>query len=342
MNILITGNLGYIGQVMVDFFSKKGFSIIGIDTDYYKKCDLIKPQTLKYKQIFKDIRKITKSDLKNVDSIIHLAALSNDPIGELDLKLTNEINYLSSVRLAKLSKILKIERFLFASSCSLYGKSGINTVKENNSLEPLTAYAKSKVRTERDLNKLADKSFSPVLLRNSTVFGLSPRLRFDVVVNNLTGWAYTTNKIRIMSDGCPWRPLIHVEDICQAFYHILMADKELIHNQAFNVGENSLNYQIKDIANIIQKENSNCDIIYTNEHGPDTRSYRVNFDKIHKCLPKFKCKHDVIYGVKELIKKFDEINLTYDEFVSSKFTRLKRLKELKEKNFLDEGLYWRN
>ncbi|MEM4160572.1 MAG: SDR family oxidoreductase [Thermoplasmata archaeon] len=340
MKVLVTGDKGYIGRILVKHLISKGYEVVGMDIDYYKGCDLYEDQLPEYKSIEKDIREVTKEDLEGIDCIHHLAALSNDPLGEKDPGVTMEINYEASLKLSTLAKKAGVMRFVYSSSCSMYGKAGANTVNEESPLEPLTAYAQSKVKSEAEISKLADKMFTPVFLRNSTVYGLSPRLRFDLVVNNLVGSAFTTGKIKIMSDGTPWRPLIHIEDLAEVFFLVTECEKDVVHNQAFNVGENTENYQIKDIAEIVKKVMPECEITYTYEHGPDTRSYRVNFDKLHTSLKGFKCRKRVEDGVKELYAKFKEVGLTYEDFMSYKFTRLKNIRRLMEAGKLDKRLHW--
>lgn len=341
---MITGNQGYIGKVMTKMMLDKGFSVTGLDTDYYDGCDLEygeEKEADSIKQITKDIRDAHEEDFEGIDVVCHLAALSNDPLGELDPSLTEKINYMASVNIAKFAKKRGVKRFLFSSSCSMYGISDEKYLTEKSKIKPLTAYAKSKVNTERDISALADEEFSPVFLRNATAYGLSPRLRFDLVLNNLAGYAFTTGKITIKSDGTPWRPLVHIEDISRAFIAVIEAPVETIHNQAFNVGQNKENYQIKDIANAVKKVIPGCEIEYTNEHGSDSRTYNVNFDKIHSKLPSFEPKWNITEGVNELYEAFKKCNLSYDEFIGRKYTRLKHLKHLIENNKLNERLYWR-
>jgi nucleoside-diphosphate-sugar epimerase len=341
---MISGNQGYIGKVMTKLMLKKGFEIVGLDTDYYYDCDIEyteKENTHKIKQITKDVRDVNEKDFEGIDVVCHLAALSNDPLGELEPILTRNINHTASVNIAKLAKKMGVKRFLFSSSCSMYGISGEKHLTEESKLNPLTAYAKSKVDTERDISALADEEFSPVFLRNATAYGFSPRFRFDLVLNNLAGYAFTTGKITIKSDGTPWRPLVHIEDISRAFVAAIEAPVEVIHNQAFNVGQNKENYQIKNIANAVKNVIPGCEIEYTNEHGSDSRTYNVNFDKIHSKLPSFEPQWNITKGVIELYEAFKKCNLSYDEFMSRKYTRLKHLNYLIKSKKLNEGLYWR-
>lgn len=340
MRVLVTGNRGYIGAVLTELLLTKGYGVVGYDTDYYEDWEPIK-SSKDIKQIKKDIRQVSENDLENIDAIVHLAALSNDPLGDLDPKLTDEINFRATVKLANLSKEVGIKRFIFASSCSMYGIAGTKTITEDAPLEPLTPYAVSKTNSEQALSKIADNNFSPVFLRPGTAYGPSPRLRCDLVVNNLTGWAYTTGKIKIMSDGTPWRPVIHIDDLCQAFIACLEAPIEIVQNEAFNLGQNEENYQIRDIANVIKEIIPGSEIEYTHQHGPDSRSYKVSFDKINSKLkdffhPKWKLKQGVI----QLYDTFKSHGLTYEEFTGNKYIRINRLKELIEKKKLNQDLFW--
>jgi nucleoside-diphosphate-sugar epimerase len=340
MNILVTGNRGYVGSVLTEMLLAKGYQVTGFDTDYYSGCDF-NNFNFSIKQISKDIRIVDDNDLVGIDAVIHLAALSNDPLSLFVPKLTSDINFLSSLKLAELSKRNGIKRFILSSSCSMYGIAGEEAVSEDSKLAPATAYAVSKVKAEEEISKLADESFSPTFLRFSTAYGISPRLRCDLVVNNLTGWAYTTGKIRIMSDGSPWRPAIHVEDFSRAFLACLEAPTELIHNEAFNVGQNSENYRIRDIADIVKEIIPRCEIEYTNEHGLDTRTYRVNFDKISTVLKEFfKPKWTVRKGVEQLYEAFKAHGLTKEEFLGNKYTRLNQLKKLLEDKKINSDLFW--
>ena len=339
MNVLVTGHKGYIGSVLCEMLIDEGYNILGLDTDYYSGCTLY-DNSYDFIQIDKDIRDVEIEDLNGIDAIIHLAALSNDPIGSLNEKLTEDINFRSTVKLAKLAKKAGVKRFLYSSSCSIYGIAGENSLTENVPLNPVTAYAKSKVNSEYALSKLAENDFSPILLRNSTVYGASSKMRFDLVVNNFVGWAYTTGSIKIMSDGTPWRPLAHVRDISSAFIAALDAPTENIHNQAFNVGSNAENYQIKDVAEIVKHVVPNCKIEYTNEHGSDSRTYNVNFDKIKEFMPNFEPKWNVKKGAIEIYNILKNNDVAFDDFNSAKYTRLKTLKNLMESHKLDDNLYW--
>ena len=342
MNVLVTGNNGYIGSMLTPLLLSKDHRVVGLDTNYYGGCQFNGFSYPKLKQITKDIRAVSKGDLENIDAVIHLAALSNDPLGAFDAKLTDDINYLATVKLAKLAKEAGIRRFIYASSCSMYGIAGQDVVTEDSPLSPVTEYAISKVKSEEALSRMADGSFSPVFLRASTAYGVAPMLRCDLVVNNLTGWAYTTGKIRIMSDGTPWRPTIHVEDLARAYIACLECPIELIHNEPFNVGQNKENYRIKDMADVIKKIVPGCEVEYTYEHGSDSRTYRVNFDKISTRLKQFfKPEWDIEKGVRQLYEAYKAHGLTLEEFTGNKYIRLNQLKILVDKKAIDEKLFWR-
>ena len=349
--ILITGNLGYIGMLLTEEILSEDFQVIGVDSGFYIDNQLYEINySREFLQLKKDIRDINLSDLNGVDSIIHLAALVNDPLCELNPEITNKINYLSTVRLAKLAKKSGVSKFLFSSSCSMYGEAdGGNsknlkdnnvTFDENSPMNPLSEYAKSKINVERDLSKLADDKFSPVYLRNTTAYGLSPNIRFDIVVNNLMGWAYTTKEIKILSDGKAWRPIVHIRDICNAFIAVLKSPRDLIHNEAFNVGINSENFQVKDIANEIQKMMRDCEIKILGKNNPDPRNYIVNFDKIKNTLKLFNPKWNLRKGIKELLDFFEKINLKYEQFQDKNFTRIRQLKYLLENRLINVNLEW--
>lgn len=338
MNILVTGNNGYIGKVLVKSLIDKEYDVTGYDTNYFIDCEFFN-DNLNIKQITKDIRDVSEKDLYGIDVICHLAALSNDPIGNLNPKLTDDINHKASIKLAKLAIKSDVEKFIYSSSCSLYGIADEKASTEESHQNPITAYAKSKVDTEIDLKNLSNEKFSPIFLRNSTAYGLSPMMRFDLVLNNLCGWAFTTGKIKIMSDGTPWRPLVHVEDICKAFIAIIESSNDIVHNQAFNVGQNKENYQIKDIAEVVKKVFPDCDIEYTFEHGSDSRTYNVSFDKISK-LKNFKPQWNIEKGAKELFNTFEKYDLTIDDFENKKYTRLKQLQFLLDNKKINDDLYW--
>ncbi|MFC1941143.1 NAD-dependent epimerase/dehydratase family protein [Chloroflexota bacterium] len=342
MNVLVTGNKGYIGSMLAQLLLDKSYQVTGLDTNYYRGCEF---NTFHYpgvKQINKDIRAVSERDLENINAIIHLSALSNDPLGSFNPELTYEINYQATVKLANLAKGSGIKRFIYASSCSMYGIAGEDVVTEDYPLAPVTAYAISKAKSEEALSKMADDNFSPVFLRASTAYGIAPMLRCDLVVNNLVGWSYTTGTIRIMSDGTPWRPTIHVEDLGKAYIACLDAPIEIIHNEVFNVGQNQENYQIRDIASVVKRIVPGCEIEYTYEHGPDSRTYKVSFDKISTRLKGFFAPEwDIEKGVRQLYEAYKAHGLTYEEFTGNKYIRLTQLKRLVQQKTIDEKLFWR-
>lgn len=348
MNVLVTGDRGYIGSVLVPLLLSKGYKVTGFDTEFFKTEVIssensleLSSQALAYHKISKDIRKISENDLKGIDAIIHLSALSNDPMGEIDPNLTAEINFKASVRLAKLAKRRGVKRFLFSSSCSIYGIAKGGTVSEESPVNPLTAYAKSKIDTERELIKLADSSFYVGILRNSTVYGFSPKFRNDLVVNNLVTTALAFGEIRIMSDGTPWRPLIDVRDLSRVFMEFLTADLKKINGEIINIGFDGNNFQVKDIVSIVQKYVPNCKVVYTGEHGKDTRSYKVNFKKFKSLFPKIKQEWTLDKSVEDMVKKLKKASFGKNDFESGKFTRLSVLKNLSSTNAVNSDLYWR-
>jgi nucleoside-diphosphate-sugar epimerase len=332
---LVTGHHGYIGSVMVGVLAKSGLDVTGLDTYLYEGCNF-GPDAAGVPAIRKDIRDVVSADLRGFDAVVHLAALSNDPLGCLDESRTYDINHLGSVHLAKTAKAAGVRRFLFASSCSLYGAAGDTMLDENATFNPITAYGRSKVLVEQDVSKLADDSFSPVFLRNATAYGASPRLRADIVVNNLVGVAYTTGKVLIQSDGTPWRPLVHVQDISRAFLAVLEAPREAIHNEAFNVGSSQENYQIRDVADIVQSIVPGCSVKYLEGGGPDPRCYRVNCDKLPRHIPRFRTEWTVRRGAEELYSSFVQTGVTGEMFAG--YVRLKRIQELLASGRLDETL----
>lgn len=338
--ILVTGNNGYIGAVMTRVLQERSYEVLGIDNNYFEGCELYSSEQ-PYKQIVKDIRDINEKDLEGVEAIIHLAALSNDPLGEINPPATHEINYIASVKLAELAKNLGVSRYIFSSSCSLYGiASGEETLTEEGRLDPVTAYAKSKVGTEREISKLADDGFHPIFMRNPTVYGVSPNMRLDLVVNNLTASAVTTGKVSIKSDGTPWRPIVHVEDLCNAFLAALEAPVDKIHNEAFNVGINEENYQVKGIGEEVEKIVPDCSLEILNETGPGERTYRVDFSKINEWLPQFKPKWNLKKGIEELSQVYRDFELSEEDLKSLKFFKVKWMKYLMESGKLDENFRW--
>lgn len=326
MKVFVTGHRGYIGTHLVDLLKQNGHYVTGCDLNLFDGCAW-EPITKPDKELIKDIRQIGLSDIEGYDCIMHLAAISNDPMGDLDPELTFSVNRDGSVNLAKLARQAGVGRFLFSGSCSIYGQGEKLDLDENAAFNPITAYAKSKIETEKAVSALADDSFSPVFLRNSTAYGHSPMLRIDLVVNNLLGCAVARGDIRIMSDGTPWRPLIHCRDIAAAFIAIMNAPKEAIHNKAINIGANAENYQVKDVGDRVQKFVPEAKIVYTNEVGTDPRNYRVSFDLLGRLLPDFKLEYTLSSGMEELYKKFRQHSFNQADFDGDQFVRLRTLKK---------------
>ena len=340
MRILVTGHLGYIGSVMVPLLIEEEHEVVGLDTDLYGKCTF-GGGLRDIPTIRKDIRDVESEDLRGFDAVIHLAGLSNDPLGNLNPELTYDINYRASVRLAELAKQAGVSRYLFSSSCSTYGAAGEKILDENAEFNPVTAYGRSKVLVEQEVSKLADDEFSPCFLRNATAYGVSPRLRFDLVLNNLVAWAVTTGRVLIKSDGTPWRPIVHVEDISRAFIATLNAPRDVIHNKAFNVGRSDENYQIRDLANIVKETVPGCEIEYAEDAGPDTRCYRVNFSLIQQQLPAFKPKWTARAGARQLYDAYLLHGVRLDEFEGPKYKRIDHIQELMHKGLLGTDLRWK-
>lgn len=339
MKVLVTGSLGYIGTVLVPMLIEKKHEVIGLDTDYYERCTFTGEVPDK-KVIKKDIRDVQIEDLAGFDAIIHLAGLSNDPLGDYRPEITEIINGKASVRLAELAKKAGVKLFLFASSCSNYGAAGDDFLDEEAPFNPVTPYGKSKAKVEEALRKMADDDFSPVYLRASTAYGVSPRLRFDLVTNNLTAWAFTTGKVFLKSDGSAWRPIVHIRDIALAYIAALQAPRDLIHNEAFNVGTTTENYQVREIAQLVEEIVPNCRVDFATGASPDKRNYRVNCDKIARTLHEFKPQWTARRGVEELYKEYKKIGLTLDEFEGPKFMRIAHIKSLIDEGRLDENLRW--
>ena len=339
MKILVTGHKGYIGTVMVPMLLAKNYDVLGLDSDLYEQSTFGEGITT-IPELKKDIRDVELKDLEGVDVVMHLAGLSNDPLGNLNPSLTHEINYLASVRLAKLAKQAGVERFIFSSSCSNYGAGGTDWLTEDSALNPVTPYGVSKVKAEQDISQLTDDNFSPTFLRNATAFGVSPRLRFDLVLNNLVAWAFTKGLIYIKSDGTPWRPIVHIEDISRAFIAVLEAPRESIHGVAFNVGRNQDNYQIRDLAQIVKETVPNCRIEYATDAGPDKRCYRVDCSKIARILPNFKPQWDTRKGARELYEAYKQVGLTLEEFEGVKYQRIAHIKYLLNSGKLNSDLRW--
>lgn len=342
MKIVVTGNTGYIGSVMTEQLVNVGYDVIGIDAKYFPrnlKCVSVGLQS-GVSQIIKDIRDVQEEDLKGAEAVVHLAALSNDPMGELNPERTSQINYVATIRLAQIAKKVGARRFIFSSSCSVYGARQGEILQENSEPIPVTAYAKSKVDAERDLIPLADRSFAPVILRNATAYGLSPSMRLDLVVNNLVACAYATGSIVLLSDGMAWRPQVHIRDIGLAVQKCLETPIDRISSQVFNVGENSENYTVREIAAIVKEASPGSAIEFDPKGGKDSRSYRVDFSKIRDWL-KFRPAWNVRKGVHELRQALKGEAFSSEEFRNTRFYRVPYLTGLVEKGLLDRDLRWR-
>ena len=326
MKILVTGHRGYIGPHLVKLLKESGHHVTGVDIGYFDSCSW-EPLPVADKEITADFRTLTERDLQGFDVICHLAAISNDPMGDLDEKLTYDTNRDGSIELARRAKAAGVPRYLFSGSCSVYGKGATLDLDESAKFNPVSAYAVSKVETERQVAPLADKIFSPAFLRNSTAYGHSPNLRIDLVVNNLLACAIARGDIRIMSDGTPWRPLVHCHDIARAFVLFAEAPREKIHNKAINIGANEQNYQVRDVGDAVQHLVPKAKIVYTGEVGPDPRNYRVKFDKLYSLFPDFRLKYNLQTGLEELLKKYQEHKFSLNDFNGDQFVRLRALKK---------------
>jgi nucleoside-diphosphate-sugar epimerase len=337
MKVLITGHRGYIGVEMVPALRAAGHAVVGLDTGLFDGCDFLAPPD-EVPNVPVDLRDVTPAHLAGFDAVIHLAALSNDPLGDLDPNITYDINLHASVRLARSAKEAGVRRFLFSSSCSLYGAGGEGFLDESAAFYPVTAYGESKVRVEQELSRIADDSFSPVYLRNATAYGVSRRLRADIVVNNLVGHAFTTGKVLLQSDGTPWRPLVHIQDINEAFIAAMTAPIDSIHNQAFNVGRTGENFQIRQVATLVADVVPHCELAFAAGASPDTRNYRVDFKKIETRLPGYKPRWTLRQGIEELYAAYRRAGLTKDVFLGPNYYRLRIVRGLQERGLLDRQL----
>lgn len=340
MNVLITGTDGYIGVCMAPHLRARGHQVTGLDTGFYRdgwlyRVDADAPATLN-----KDLRRVEEKDFRGFDAVIHLAELSNDPLGQLNPDITRKINHEGGIRLARLAKRAGVKRFLYASSCSVYGIGTDAFVTEESPVNPLTAYARCKAAMEKDLAELKDRDFAVTCFRNATAYGASPRMRFDIVLNNLSALAWTTKRIAMTSDGTPWRPLVHVLDICEAFACALEAPQEAVQGEIFNVGDTDHNYRVREIAEFVARAQPGCELSF-GKSDPDNRSYRVSFDKIRKHMPAFKCKWDAARGAEELHAVFERIQMSDETFKFRAFTRLRQLEYLARTGQIDGEFFWK-
>ncbi len=341
MKILVTGTDGYLGSLLAPRLMQAGHDVTGVDTGYYRNGYLFNGNGDQPKTLTKDIRHLVLGDVKGHDAVVHMAELSNDPTGELAPHITYEVNHKGSVRLAELAKEAGVRRFIYMSSCSVYGVAGGDApVTEETPVNPQTAYAVCKTLCERDILPMADGTFSPTFFRNATAFGASPRQRFDLVVNNLCGLAWTIKEIAMTSDGTPWRPLVHGLDIAKAIGCALDAPIEAVHGQIFNIGSNAQNYRVREVAEIVGETFPGCSTTFGTQ-GADNRSYRVSFDKLNRHLPSFSCDWDVAKGARQFLELFRQIDMTREEFEYRGFTRLKQLQFLIRTGQIDRDFFWK-
>lgn len=340
MKVLVTGHDGYIGQVLVPLFGHAGHDVLGVDSHLFEGCDFGDPPPTP-RSIRADVRDIPEEAFDGVDAVVHLAAISNDPLGDLNPACTYDINHRATVTVAERAKAAGATRFLYSSSCSLYGAQGDEPIDEHAEFNPVTPYGESKVMSERDLSAMADDSFSPTYLRNATAYGASHRLRGDLVVNNLTGFALTTGKVFLKSDGTSWRPLVHIEDISRAFLALMEADRDLVHDEAFNVGTTSENYMIRDVARLVEEIVPDCEVTLSDEAFNDPRNYRVTCDKLARTIPGFKPQWTVRRGIEELSEAYIKHGLTLEQLEGDRFMRVKHIGRLLDAEQLDADLRWR-
>jgi nucleoside-diphosphate-sugar epimerase len=326
LRVFVTGHRGYIGSHLVELLREEGFHVVGCDLNLFDNCESY-TRVPPNEELVKDVREVTPRDLDGIDAVMHLAAISNDPMGDLDEELTRDVNFHGSVHMAETAKCAGVERFLFAGSCSVYGKGPSPSMTEQDALAPLSVYARSKVDSERAISELADSAFSPIFLRNATAFGDSPMLRIDLVANNLLACALVHGEIRIMSDGSPWRPLIHCRDIAHAFVALAKAPRDHVHNQVINVGGNVENYQVRDVADRVQELVPRANVVYTGEVGSDPRDYRVNFDRLRQLLPDFRLEFDLRSGLQKLHERLVRSNFDRAAFDGDRFVRLRTLRK---------------
>ncbi|MBV8101687.1 MAG: SDR family oxidoreductase [Verrucomicrobia bacterium] len=339
MKICVTGNEGYLGSLLAPALLRSGHDVVGLDTGFYRERMLYRSKESSPRTLVKDVREITASDLEGYDAIVHMGDLSNDPAGELAPRVTHEINHKGAVGLAEQARKAGVRRFVYMSSCSVYGVAGDDFLTEESPTDPQTAYAFCKTQVEQYLRQSADSDFVPTCLRNATAYGASPRMRFDIVLNNLAGLAWTKKQIKMTSDGTPWRPIVHALDICQAIIAVLEAPQEAVANEIFNVGDTGHNYRVREIAEIVGDVFPGCEVSF----GPpsaDNRSYRVSFAKIQKHLPSFKCQWDARRGAEQLLDLFRRIEMTQEIFEYRSFTRLKQLQYLIRTGQIDDDFFW--
>lgn len=341
MRVLLTGHLGYVGTILAPMLLERGHEVVGLDSDLYRASTFgSEDRIAAVPSVTKDIRDVTAADLDGFDAVLHLAGLSNDPLGDLNPGLTDEINHRASVRLAELARDAGVQRFVFSSSCSNYGAGVEDWLDESSQFNPVTPYGVSKVAVEGSVSTLATDDFSPTFLRSATAYGVSPRLRFDLVLNNLVAWAFTTGKVHIKSDGSPWRPIVHIEDMSRAFVAVLEAPREKVHNEAFNVGRTSENYQVRDIALIVKETVPGSEVEFAADASPDKRDYRVNCDKIARVLPAFQPQWDARRGARELYEAYQAVGLKLEDFEGPRYRRIDHIRMLLAEGRLDQSLRW--